>query len=109
MTTPCYPLQCNPSEQDLCEDMSDLQSINECGVLHTLLSRAKANLPLTHAGPNLVNFWPPLQTHSKVTNNVKIRSPYSLSLIHALLKHNLMSDAVFSFSSQGYFFSFSLV
>lgn len=57
--------KCNPSEQDLCEDLSDLQSVNECGVLHTLLGRAKANLPLTHAGPNLVNFWPPLQTHSK--------------------------------------------
>uniref|UniRef100_A0A8D3A9Y7 Myosin motor domain-containing protein n=1 Tax=Scophthalmus maximus TaxID=52904 RepID=A0A8D3A9Y7_SCOMX len=54
--------KCNPSELDLCEDLSDLQSVNECGVLHTLTSRAKANMPLTHAGPNLVNFWPPLQT-----------------------------------------------
>lgn len=60
------PPQCNPPELDLCEDLSDLQSVNECGALHTLTSRAKANLPLTHAGPNLVNFWPPLQTHSKV-------------------------------------------
>ncbi|KAF0038829.1 hypothetical protein F2P81_009313 [Scophthalmus maximus] len=57
--------KCNPSELDLCEDLSDLQSVNECGVLHTLTSRAKANMPLTHAGPNLVNFWPPLQAHSK--------------------------------------------
>ncbi|KAM9338480.1 unconventional myosin-XVIIIb isoform 2-T2 [Symphorus nematophorus] len=57
--------KCNPSELDLCEDLSDLQSVNECGVLHTLTSRAKANMPLTHAGPNLVNFWPPLQTNSK--------------------------------------------
>ncbi|XP_074546417.1 unconventional myosin-XVIIIb [Halichoeres trimaculatus] len=57
--------KCNPSDLDLCEDLSDLQSVNECGVLHTLTSRAKANMPLTHAGPNLVNFWPPLQTHSK--------------------------------------------
>ncbi|XP_031143663.1 unconventional myosin-XVIIIb isoform X1 [Sander lucioperca] len=57
--------KCNPSELDLCEDLSDLQSVNECGVLHNLTSRAKANLPLTHAGPNLVNFWPPLQAHSK--------------------------------------------
>ncbi|XP_037609622.1 unconventional myosin-XVIIIb-like isoform X2 [Sebastes umbrosus] len=57
--------KCNPSELDLCEDLSDLQSVNECGVLHNLTSRAKANMPLTHAGPNLVNFWPPLQAHSK--------------------------------------------
>nr|XP_046231592.1 unconventional myosin-XVIIIb-like isoform X2 [Scatophagus argus] len=57
--------KCNPSELDLCEDLSDLQRVNECGVLHTLISRAKANMPLTHAGPNLVNFWPPIQTHSK--------------------------------------------
>ncbi|KAM7368559.1 hypothetical protein PAMP_012891 [Pampus punctatissimus] len=57
--------KCNPSELDLCEDLSDLQCVNECGVLHTLTSRVKANMPLTHAGPNLVNFWPPLQAHSK--------------------------------------------
>ncbi|XP_058473212.1 unconventional myosin-XVIIIb-like [Solea solea] len=57
--------KCNPSELDLCEDLSDLHSVNECGVLHTLISRAKGNMPLTHAGPNLVNFWPPLQAHSK--------------------------------------------
>uniref|UniRef100_A0A3Q3LZS0 Myosin motor domain-containing protein n=1 Tax=Labrus bergylta TaxID=56723 RepID=A0A3Q3LZS0_9LABR len=56
---------CNPSDLDLCEDLSDLQSVNECGVLHTLTSRAKANMPLTRAGPNLLNFWPPLETHSK--------------------------------------------
>ncbi|XP_071322123.1 unconventional myosin-XVIIIb-like isoform X2 [Trachinotus anak] len=57
--------KCNPSELDQCEDLSDLQSVNECGVLHTLTSRAKAGMPLTHAGPNLVNFWPPIQAHSK--------------------------------------------
>ncbi|TMS08103.1 Unconventional myosin-XVIIIb [Larimichthys crocea] len=57
--------KCNPSDLDLCEDLSDLQSVNECGVLHTLTSRAKASMPLTHAGPNLVNFWPPLQANSK--------------------------------------------
>ncbi|KAF7650042.1 hypothetical protein LDENG_00131310 [Lucifuga dentata] len=57
--------KCNPSELGLCEDLSDLQSVNECGVLHTLTSRAKANMPLTHAGPNLVSFWPPLHPHSK--------------------------------------------
>lgn len=58
--------QCNPPELDLCEDLSRLQSVNECGVLHTLASRAEANMPLTHAGPNLVSFWPPLQARSKV-------------------------------------------
>uniref|UniRef100_A0A8C6MEW9 Myosin motor domain-containing protein n=1 Tax=Nothobranchius furzeri TaxID=105023 RepID=A0A8C6MEW9_NOTFU len=58
--------KCNPPELDLCEDLSDLQRVNECGVLHTLTSRAKANMMLTHAGPNLVSLWPPLQTHSKV-------------------------------------------
>ncbi|XP_053728507.1 unconventional myosin-XVIIIb-like isoform X2 [Synchiropus splendidus] len=57
--------KCNPSELDLCEDLSQLQSINECGVLHTLTSRARAGLPLTRAGPHLVNLWPPIQTHSK--------------------------------------------
>ncbi|XP_041826615.1 unconventional myosin-XVIIIb-like [Melanotaenia boesemani] len=57
--------KCNPAELDQCEDLSDLQSVNECGVLHTLASRAKASMPLTQAGPNLINFWPPLQTHSK--------------------------------------------
>ncbi|KAM3874623.1 unconventional myosin-XVIIIb [Diretmus argenteus] len=57
--------KCNPSELDLCDDLSDLQSVNECGVLHTLSSRAKASLPLTHAGPNLVSFWPPSHPHSK--------------------------------------------
>ncbi|MED6247761.1 hypothetical protein ATANTOWER_016067 [Ataeniobius toweri] len=57
--------KCNPLELDLCEDLSDLQSVNESGVLHTLTSRAKANMPLTHAGPNLISLWPPIQTHSK--------------------------------------------
>lgn len=61
------PHQCNPAHLDLCDDLSELQSINESSVLHTLITRAKANMPLTHAGPNLINFWPPLQTHSKVT------------------------------------------
>uniref|UniRef100_A0A3P8XGF4 Myosin motor domain-containing protein n=1 Tax=Esox lucius TaxID=8010 RepID=A0A3P8XGF4_ESOLU len=55
----------NPSELDLCEDLSDLQSVNECSVLYTLTSRAKASLPLTHAGPNLLNFWPPLNQQGK--------------------------------------------
>ncbi|KAL0965272.1 hypothetical protein UPYG_G00279090 [Umbra pygmaea] len=55
----------NPTHLDLCEDLSDLQSVNECSALHTLTSRAKANQPLTHAGPNLLNFWPPLNQHGK--------------------------------------------
>ncbi|CAL9682431.1 unnamed protein product [Knipowitschia caucasica] len=57
--------KCNPKELDLCEDLSNLQSVNECSILHTLSSRAKAGLPLTHAGPNLINFWPPVQVNSK--------------------------------------------
>ncbi|KAM6984888.1 unconventional myosin-XVIIIb [Aplochiton taeniatus] len=57
--------KCNPPELDLCEDLSDLQTVNECGVLHTLISRAKASLPLTQAGPNLLNLWPPSYPHSK--------------------------------------------
>ena len=62
-----FSLQLNPSELDLCEDLSELQSVNECGALHTLTSRAKASLPLTQAGPNLLNFWPPLNQHGKVS------------------------------------------
>ncbi|XP_061553551.1 unconventional myosin-XVIIIb-like isoform X3 [Phycodurus eques] len=57
--------KCNPAHLDLCEDLSELPSINESGVLHALISRSKANMPLTHAGPDLVNLWPPLHTHSK--------------------------------------------
>uniref|UniRef100_H3D7U1 Myosin motor domain-containing protein n=1 Tax=Tetraodon nigroviridis TaxID=99883 RepID=H3D7U1_TETNG len=57
--------QCNPPEQNLCEDLSDLQHMSECGVLNTLMCRARADLPLTQAGPNLVSLWPPMQTHSR--------------------------------------------
>ena len=63
--SPCL-LQCNPSELGLCEDLSELQYVNESGVLHTLTSRAQASLPLTQAGPNLISLWPPSQSHSKV-------------------------------------------
>lgn len=69
------PLQCNPPGQNLCEDLSDLQHMNECGVLNTLICRARAHLPLTHAGPNLVSFWPPIQTHSKVRSSKKKNTP----------------------------------
>ncbi|XP_041914327.1 unconventional myosin-XVIIIb-like isoform X1 [Alosa sapidissima] len=55
----------NPAEQNLCEDLSELQSVTECGVLHTLTSRAKAHLPLTHAGPNLLTLWPPVPPPGK--------------------------------------------
>uniref|UniRef100_A0AAY4B301 Myosin motor domain-containing protein n=1 Tax=Denticeps clupeoides TaxID=299321 RepID=A0AAY4B301_9TELE len=44
----------NPADLDQCEDLSELHSVNECGVLHTLTCRAKAHNPLTHAGPNLM-------------------------------------------------------
>ncbi|KAJ4923372.1 hypothetical protein JOQ06_029586 [Pogonophryne albipinna] len=53
----------NPTEMDLCEDLSDLQSVNESSVLHTLSCRARNNQPLTHSGPNIINLWPPI--HSK--------------------------------------------
>uniref|UniRef100_A0AAY5L358 Myosin motor domain-containing protein n=1 Tax=Esox lucius TaxID=8010 RepID=A0AAY5L358_ESOLU len=65
----------NPSELDLCEDLSDLQSVNECSVLYTLTSRAKASLPLTHAGPNLLNFWPPLNQQGKVSTHRTVFGP----------------------------------
>ncbi|XP_016431831.1 unconventional myosin-XVIIIb-like [Sinocyclocheilus rhinocerous] len=55
----------NPPELDLCEDLSDLVSVNESSVLHTLTSRAKGHLPLTHAGPNLLALWPPLSPPGK--------------------------------------------
>ncbi|KAF6726121.1 Unconventional myosin-XVIIIb, partial [Oryzias melastigma] len=70
--------KCNPPESDLCDDLSDLQCVNESAVLHTLTSRAKANMPLTHAGPNLVNLWPPLQSPSKVrSDRRRARGPNS--------------------------------
>uniref|UniRef100_A0A8C1NGU6 Myosin XVIIIB n=1 Tax=Cyprinus carpio TaxID=7962 RepID=A0A8C1NGU6_CYPCA len=56
----------NPPELDLCEDLSDLVSVNESSVLHTLTSRAKGHLPLTHVGPNLLALWPPLSPPGKV-------------------------------------------
>ncbi|RVE66145.1 hypothetical protein OJAV_G00123610 [Oryzias javanicus] len=52
------------SELEVEKDLSDLQCVNESAVLHTLTNRAKANMPLTNAGPNLVSLWP-LQSHSK--------------------------------------------
>uniref|UniRef100_A0A671LSV4 Unconventional myosin-XVIIIb-like n=1 Tax=Sinocyclocheilus anshuiensis TaxID=1608454 RepID=A0A671LSV4_9TELE len=55
----------NPPELDLCEDLSDLVSVNESSILHTLTSRAKGHLPLTHAGPNLLALWPPLSQPGK--------------------------------------------
>uniref|UniRef100_A0A3Q2V6K9 Myosin XVIIIB n=1 Tax=Haplochromis burtoni TaxID=8153 RepID=A0A3Q2V6K9_HAPBU len=84
--------KCNPPELDLCEDLSDLQSVNECGALHTLTSRAKANLPLTHAGPNLVNFWPPLQSHSKTPKSRRGESVWDAPpALAALVKRVYMS------------------
>ncbi|XP_029940284.1 unconventional myosin-XVIIIb [Salarias fasciatus] len=55
----------NPADSDLCADLSELQSVSESGVLHTLSCRARAGLPLTLAGPDLLNLWPPIQTNSK--------------------------------------------
>ncbi|KAI5099783.1 unconventional myosin-XVIIIb-like isoform X1, partial [Silurus meridionalis] len=55
----------NPPELDLCEDLSQLVSVNESSILHTLTTRAKAHMALTHAGPNLLALWPPLATSGK--------------------------------------------
>ncbi|KAL1266200.1 hypothetical protein QQF64_001875 [Cirrhinus molitorella] len=55
----------NPPELDLCEDLSDLVSVNESSILHTLTTRAKGHLPLTHTGPNLLTLWPPLSPPGK--------------------------------------------
>ncbi|XP_035248113.1 unconventional myosin-XVIIIb-like isoform X4 [Anguilla anguilla] len=55
----------NPAELDLCEDVSELVSVNKSSLLHTLTSRANAQLPLTHAGPNLLALWPPQGPHGK--------------------------------------------
>lgn len=62
----CVCVQINPSDLDLCEDVSDLVSINESSVLHVLTNRAKACQPLTHAGPNLLALWPPQSPAGKV-------------------------------------------
>ncbi|XP_041706513.1 unconventional myosin-XVIIIb isoform X2 [Coregonus clupeaformis] len=82
----------NPSELDLCEDLSDLQSVNECGALHTLTSRAKASLPLTHAGPNLLNFWPPLNQHGKTPRSRRGDSVWDAPpALAALVRHVYVS------------------
>uniref|UniRef100_A0A3B4B8Y9 Myosin motor domain-containing protein n=1 Tax=Periophthalmus magnuspinnatus TaxID=409849 RepID=A0A3B4B8Y9_9GOBI len=84
--------KCNPKELDLCEDLSNLQSVNECGVLNTLTSRAKANMPLTHAGPNLVNFWPPLQANSKTPKSRRGESVWDAPpALEALVKQVYVS------------------
>ncbi|XP_056117414.1 unconventional myosin-XVIIIb-like isoform X3 [Rhinichthys klamathensis goyatoka] len=57
--------QLNPPELDLSEDLSELVNMNESSALHTLTSRAKGYLPLTHAGPNLLALWPPLSSPAK--------------------------------------------
>lgn len=59
--------QRNPPDLDMCEDLSQLVSVNESSVLHTLTSRAKAHMALTHAGPNLLALWPPLAQPGKVS------------------------------------------
>ncbi|KAK3521819.1 hypothetical protein QTP70_018550 [Hemibagrus guttatus] len=55
----------NPPELDLCEDLSQLVSVNESSILHTLTSRARAHMALTHAGPNLLALWPPIAPTGK--------------------------------------------
>ncbi|XP_061656230.1 unconventional myosin-XVIIIb-like isoform X2 [Phyllopteryx taeniolatus] len=84
--------KCNPTHLDLCEDLSELPSINESGVLHALISRSKANMPLTHAGPNLVNLWPPLHTHSKTPKSRRGESGWDApAALAALVKRVYVS------------------
>ncbi|XP_047660634.1 unconventional myosin-XVIIIb isoform X3 [Tachysurus fulvidraco] len=55
----------NPPELDLCEDLSQLGSVNESSILHNLTSRARGHMALTNAGPNLLALWPPIASPGK--------------------------------------------
>uniref|UniRef100_A0A3Q1LG72 Myosin XVIIIB n=1 Tax=Bos taurus TaxID=9913 RepID=A0A3Q1LG72_BOVIN len=48
----------NPPELDQAEDLASLVSVNESSVLNTLLHRYQAQLPHTHAGPDLIFLQP---------------------------------------------------
>lgn len=67
--------QVNSPELDLCEDLSQLVSVNESSVLHTLTSRAKAHMALTHTGANLLALWPPLAPPGKVEFTLTVHHP----------------------------------
>ena len=56
--TVCDGLQANPPELDQAEDLASLVSVNESSVLNTLLHRYQAQLPHTHAGPDLIFLQP---------------------------------------------------
>lgn len=56
--TLCDGLQANPPELDQAEDLASLVSVNESSVLNTLLHRYQAQLPHTHAGPDLIFLQP---------------------------------------------------
>ncbi|KAJ8400053.1 hypothetical protein AAFF_G00400920 [Aldrovandia affinis] len=82
----------NPAELDLCEDVSELVSVNESSLLNTLTRRARAQLPLTHAGPNLLALWPPQGPHSKVPRSRRWDAPWEAPLaLQALVRRVYVS------------------
>ncbi|XP_053542662.1 unconventional myosin-XVIIIb isoform X2 [Ictalurus punctatus] len=81
----------NPPELDLCEDLSQLMSVNESSILHTLASRAKAHMALTQAGPNLLALWPPLATPGKGLRTHRWDKWEAPSLLHAVVHKVYMS------------------
>ena len=72
----CDGSQANPPELDQAEDLASLVSVNESSVLNTLLQRYQAQLPHTHAGPDLIFLQPQglMAQHAHFTE--------SLSLLH---------------------------
>ncbi|XP_072570134.1 unconventional myosin-XVIIIb isoform X2 [Paramormyrops kingsleyae] len=82
----------NPPELDLLEDLSDLQSISEPSVLHVLCSRARAQLPLTRAGPNVLALWPPSSPQSKGPWGRRSDGPWEApSVLQALVRRTYVS------------------
>ncbi|XP_048876504.1 LOW QUALITY PROTEIN: unconventional myosin-XVIIIb-like [Brienomyrus brachyistius] len=82
----------NPSELDLLEDLSNLQSVNEPSVLHVLSSRARAQLPLTRAGPGVLVLWPPSSPQSKGPRGRRSDGPWEApSVLQALARRTYVS------------------
>uniref|UniRef100_A0A8C9W259 Myosin XVIIIB n=1 Tax=Scleropages formosus TaxID=113540 RepID=A0A8C9W259_SCLFO len=82
----------NPPELDLVEDLSELVSMNESGVLHTLCSRARAQLPLTRAGPNLLALWPPPASPSKGSRSPRGEGAWEApSVLQALVRRTYVA------------------
>ncbi|KAI4890434.1 hypothetical protein NFI96_010803 [Prochilodus magdalenae] len=81
----------NPSELALCEDLSELASVNESSILHTLTTRAKAHLPFTHAGPNLLALWPPLALPGKGLRSRRLDTWEAPAPLQALVRRVYLS------------------